>query len=103
MGEEIDLRKYVDILLRNWYWIVGLALIAGIAAFVYASFQPPSYRASSVVLVKEEPYNVQFDSRYTTAKESPSAYRAFPILATSDQILKGIDSFVCLFQLSNKA
>ena len=32
MEEEIDLRASIEILLRYWKWIVGLALAAAIAA-----------------------------------------------------------------------
>ncbi len=43
MEEEIDLREYIEILLKYWKWIVGAALLAAIAAFVATSMLPRVY------------------------------------------------------------
>ncbi len=87
MEEEIDLRKYVEVLLRHWIWIVGLSVLAAVAAFVYTTVQPKLYQAEAIVLVTEPRYQIQFDSRFQTDQSSP-AYSTFPLLATSDSILQ---------------
>ncbi|MGD8623304.1 MAG: Wzz/FepE/Etk N-terminal domain-containing protein [Anaerolineae bacterium] len=89
MGEEIDLRPYIVALLRGWYWILGLALVAAVAAFIVTSLRPPVYEASSVVLVTDPQYRMEFDSRFDTLERRP-AYRLFPTLATSDRILESV-------------
>jgi polysaccharide biosynthesis transport protein len=89
MEDEIDLRAYIEVLLRYWYWIAGLAVLAAAAAFVFTSFQPPQYEAKSVVIITEPRYQMQFDARFETQLAAP-AYKAFPTLATSDGILQGV-------------
>jgi uncharacterized protein involved in exopolysaccharide biosynthesis len=44
MEEEIDLRKYITVLIKHWYWIIGLAVVAGVLAFVISSVTPPIYK-----------------------------------------------------------
>jgi uncharacterized protein involved in exopolysaccharide biosynthesis len=89
MEEEIDLRRYIEVLLGHWIWIVGLAVVAAIAGFVLSSLQPPTYQASSVVMVTEPRFQLQFDSRFQTDEGSP-AYKAFPVLAVSDDVLQSV-------------
>lgn len=86
MEEEIDLRVYVEVLLRYWMWIVGLAVGAAVVGLIVSLLLPPAYEASAVVLVTEPRYQMEFDSRFATELTTP-AYRAFPTLATSDGIL----------------
>lgn len=89
MEEEIDLRRYIKVLFSHWVWIVGLAVVAAIAGYVFSSLQPPIYQASSVVMVTEPRFQLQFDTRFRTDEGSP-AYKAFPILAVSDDVLQGV-------------
>jgi uncharacterized protein involved in exopolysaccharide biosynthesis len=89
MEEEIDLRIYIEVILRYWKWIVGLAVLAAVVAFVFSSLQAPTYEAEAVVLVTEPRYQLQFDSRFRTDEVQP-AYKAFPTLATSDSVLQGV-------------
>ncbi|MGC9334388.1 MAG: GumC family protein [Anaerolineae bacterium] len=86
MEEEIDLRVYVEVLLRHWMWILGLAVGAAAVAVVISLLLPPVYEASAVVLVTEPRYQMEFDSRFSTEQAQP-AYKAFPTLATSDGVL----------------
>jgi len=93
MEEEIDLRAYIEILLRYWKWIVGLTVLAAVAAFVVSSLMAPTYEASAVVLVTEPRYQLQFDTRFRTDDAKP-AFEAFPTLATSDAVLQQVvDSY----------
>lgn len=89
MEEEIDLRAYIEVLLKYWYWIVGLAALAAAAAFVITSLQPATYEAKSVVIITEPRYQMQFDERFATQPGVP-AYKAFPTLATSDGVLQAV-------------
>lgn len=87
--DEVDLRAYIQVLLHRWIWIVGLAVVAAVTAFVVSSFLPASYEASAVVVVTEPRFQMAFDPRIGTEEQTP-AYKAFPILATSDGILQGV-------------
>jgi uncharacterized protein involved in exopolysaccharide biosynthesis len=89
MEEEIDLRPYISALLRGWYWIVGLAVVAAVAALIVTSFRPSIYEASSVVLVTDPQYRLEFDPRFDTLERRP-AYRLFPTLATADRVLQSV-------------
>ncbi|MEJ2207685.1 MAG: Wzz/FepE/Etk N-terminal domain-containing protein [Anaerolineae bacterium] len=89
MEDEIDLRIYIEPLLRRWYWIVGLALVAAVAGLLISLALPATYKASAVVLVTEPRYQMQFDPRFGTEQIQP-AYKAFPTLATSDSILQAV-------------
>jgi len=90
MEEEIDLRVYVEVLIRYWKWIVGLALVAAVTAFVVSSLLPPTYEASAVVIITQPRYQMQFDPRFETVGEWTPAYKAFPTLAISDETLQGV-------------
>ena len=90
MEEEIDLREYVEVIIRRWWWIVGCAVVAAVAAFGVTSIMPPTYEASSVVIVTEPRYQMEFDPRFQTSEGWQPAYKVFPELATSDGVLKQV-------------
>lgn len=50
MEEEIDLRIYIDVLLRWWWLIVLGAALAGGSAFLVSSLMTPSYQATAGVV-----------------------------------------------------
>lgn len=95
MEDEIDLRLYIEILLRHWKWIVGLTVLAAIAGLVISLLQPTIYEATAVVLATQPRYQMQFDPRFEATGQWTPAYKAFPTLATSDGILQAVvDSHV---------
>lgn len=87
MEEEIDLRPYVELLLRNWVWIVGGAMLAAVVAFGLTSLIPPTYEATALVAVTEPRQRVQFDPRFETVDDN-RPLQAYPELATSDELLQ---------------
>jgi uncharacterized protein involved in exopolysaccharide biosynthesis len=88
--EEIDLRKYVEVLLRHWPWVVGCAVLAAVVAFGVTALMEPTYEASAVVLITEPRYQMQFEPRFETVDQWQPAYEAFPELATSDGVLETV-------------
>ena len=90
MEEGIDLRGYINVLLHHWKWIAGLALVAAVAAFAISSLLPAMYKASSVVIVTQPRYQMQFDPRFETSQGWGPAYKVFPTLATSDGVLQTV-------------
>ena len=47
MEEEIDLREYIAVLIKYWYWIVGVTILMAVAAFIATSFMTPKYEAEA--------------------------------------------------------
>jgi len=90
MDEEIDLRSYVAVLFRYWPWILGLACVAAVAAFLISLALPSTYEASSFVVVTQGRYAMQFDSRLDTVELKNPQYRVFPTLAGTDEILQAV-------------
>jgi succinoglycan biosynthesis transport protein ExoP len=90
MGDEIDLRQYVGVLIRRWKWIVGLALAAAVAALVVSFLIPPTYEATALVAVTEPRYVMRFDERFETVNRIQTVYQAYPELATSDDLLQDL-------------
>jgi len=90
MEEEIDLRAYVRVLIQSWKWVVGLAIVAAAVAFAVSSLLNPTYEAPAVVIITEPRYQMQFDPRFKTVDQWTPAYKAFPTLATSDEVLQRV-------------
>jgi uncharacterized protein involved in exopolysaccharide biosynthesis len=71
--DEIDLRKYVDTIIRWWREIVLLALLAavagGLAVFALSLTANPVFEASSSVAIMRTFSDVSFDPRFRTMSE----------------------------------
>ncbi len=87
MEDEIDLRKYVDALVRQWKWVVGLAVVSGLTALIVSFLAPPTYEATALVVVTRPRYQLQFDPRIETLSQEQQPYKAFPELALSDDLV----------------
>ncbi len=86
MEEEIDLRQYIVVLIKYWYWIVGIAVIAALAAFIVTSFVPPKYEAKALVAITKPQLLLQFTPDIRTESLLPE-YQALPLIATNDELL----------------
>ncbi len=91
MEEEIDLRQYINVLIRRWYWIIGAVLAAAAVAFVVSSFLSPTYEAASLVVVTQPRYLFQFDQRVKNVPFDPAQLtRGYQAIATNDDLLLSI-------------
>lgn len=94
MEEEIDLREYIEILLKYWKWIVGAALLAAIVAFVATSMLPRVYEAQSDILVLKSKTEISFEPKYQTEVaelSSQSGYQKTLVnLATSSDVAASV-------------
>jgi succinoglycan biosynthesis transport protein ExoP len=91
MEEEIDLREYIEVLIRRWHWIAGLTLVAVLAAGLVSFFVlEPYYKAEALVLITGPRYQLQFDPRVETVADVQQAYKAYPSLAMSDDLLRQV-------------
>lgn len=77
MDDEIDLRKYIDILIKRWREIVLLtALVVAIATagvLVVRFTQAPVYQADASVAIVRTQTEVNFDDRFTISSGQPGA------------------------------
>jgi len=53
-ANTLDLRLYLDILVRNRWWVLFAALIAGVAAGVVAYTSPKVYESKATILVEND-------------------------------------------------
>lgn len=87
MEDEIDLRQYFDVLIRQWKWIVGLTVLAAAVALGVSFLIPPTYEATALVVVTRPRYQLQFDPRIETLTQPQQPYKAYPELAASDDLV----------------
>ena len=89
IDDEIDLRRYVQGMLRYWPLIVAVTLVAAAAATLISLRQKPSYEAIALVSVSAPRYNLQPDSG---SANGPLPVHAYPELAVSDDMLAQVVS-----------
>ena len=87
MEDEIDLREYIDVLIRHWKAIVALTVIAAIVAGVVSFLLPPTYEATALVAAVQPKYQMRFDPKFETLNNIQLPMKAYPALATSDDVL----------------
>jgi capsular polysaccharide biosynthesis protein len=87
VDEPFDFRPYIETVLRRWWLLIGGALLAGILAAGLSFLLPPTYEATTLVLVAEPQQVVQFDPHFEAVAETRPV-QAYPELATSDAILQ---------------
>jgi succinoglycan biosynthesis transport protein ExoP len=91
MEDEIDLRNYLDVLVRRWKWIVALTVIVAVTAAVVSFFVlDPTYEATALVLITRPRYQLRFDPRLETLSDIETASKAYPSLAMSDDLLRQV-------------
>lgn len=86
MDETIDLRPYVEALLRRWWVILG-AVVAGILVALLLQFVQTNYEATALVAVTEPTQQLQFDERIVSSVDLNALLPAYPELAISDEVL----------------
>ena len=97
MEEEIDLRPYVEALLRRWYWIVGTAIVTALVTFGILSIRPVTYEATALVAIVN-PQDAVLESltiesvvpRLGYVYDTNQLVRVYPELAVSDELLQAL-------------
>lgn len=90
MDQEIDLREYIAVLLKHRFWIAALTVVAAAAAAIISFVLPPTYEANALVAVTKPQYEMQFDSRIRSVSDDVQPYKAYPLLATSDEVVSSL-------------
>jgi len=73
MEEEIDLREYIDVVIRRWKWIVGLTMAAVVTAAVVSFLPSQVYEARAGVLILKSKSEITFEPKYRTLTEEELA------------------------------
>ena len=66
MEDEIDLGKYLAVLIRQWKWVVGLAALAAIVALGVSFLLPPTYEATASVAIVQTRSDLTFNPNFVT-------------------------------------
>lgn len=76
MEEEIDLREYIDVIVRRWKWILGITLVAVVTAAIVSFFLlAPVYEAKAGVVIVKSRSEIAFEPKYRTLTEEDIASR----------------------------
>jgi len=90
--DEIDLGEYVRTVIRHWRMVVGLAVVAALAALGVSFLQPRVYEARAMVAITKPQYVMNFDPRIGSSADLAPPAKALIGLATSDDVLAALAS-----------
>lgn len=86
LGDEIDLRGLVEVLIDGWRWIAAATIAGAVLAVGVSLLQPARYKASAFVVLTKPDLVFNFDPRITSQPDVPSS-QGLPDLVTSGGIL----------------
>lgn len=73
MGDEIDLRQYVDVIVRRWKLVLVAAVSAALVAAVVSFLMPPVYEAVAGVVIIKATTELLFEPQFKTLSEDDLA------------------------------
>jgi uncharacterized protein involved in exopolysaccharide biosynthesis len=96
--EEINLRYYITLLLKQWYWLAGAALLAAVAAFGLSSLRPAAYEATAAAAVVRSRTDISLDERIETlddyqlggGRQIEDRLAALRALAGSNEVMQSV-------------
>lgn len=97
MEKEVDLRSYFYGLINNWYWILGLTILATVLTFIVTSFLPHRYQSTALVtitvpreIILASLTSESVDPKFETVTDKNLLFKGYAELALSDQILEDV-------------
>ena len=95
MEDEIDLRFYVNMLMRHWRVIAAVTLLTGVVALTVSSVLPAKYQANALVLITRPLYQFQFSPAIQNLPDNANTQQALAgkaavDLANSDALLQQV-------------
>ena len=87
--DEIDLRPYINAIIKDWWKIGLLAISLAILVFVFTFLQAPSYQATATILLPRSQLQLSLADQFPTvvdAGDSRSRMDAYLTIAQSDAI-----------------
>lgn len=85
---EIDLKKIIKKLLAKWFWILGVTLAVGLAAFFFFFQEPDVFEAKAMIALIQPRYEAHFDSNITTANPAMPGEELITNVALSNEIVQ---------------
>lgn len=70
MESELNLRQYIDVLIKHRWLIVATTAIAAVAALVVGLVREPAYEVAAGILIARTRTQVTFDPRFQTLESS---------------------------------
>ncbi len=93
-GDEIDLRQVLQVILRQWPWIVLTTLVTTLVAAAISFFGlSPSYEATALVAITPPQYVMQLSPGFEAVAQEriqTEIYGTYPELARSDELLQEV-------------
>ncbi len=89
MTEPLSLGRFVEILRRHWILLVVATLVGGAAAYGVAQVIPPTYTATTTLLVKGLP-GTGVAANYEAAQFAVSRAKSYPSFIYSLPVLEGV-------------
>jgi uncharacterized protein involved in exopolysaccharide biosynthesis len=86
-SNELDLSKYVAVLLRWWWVIIGAAILGALVAFVFTTMQAVSFRAEADLAVIRTGTVVNLDNRARTLSDTDPNAQSVDQLARRRSLL----------------
>ena len=81
MEEEIDLREYMDVIVKRWKLVLGIPFLAVLVAALVSLLLPPVYEAKAGVLIVKSKSEITFEPKYRTLTEEDLARAGLDIKA----------------------
>lgn len=99
--DEIDIHELVYALFRYKWLILGITLVAGVAAFLFVKFgQPKVYAAQAQVIVTKPLYTTNLDPSIQIVPQSPES-TIFRDLALADDLVTRVYSTTLISKTLN--
>lgn len=67
---EIDIKEILKKLISKWYWIIGAALLIGLATFFFFYLKKDVYESKAIIALVQPRFQAKFDSDITTLERS---------------------------------
>jgi uncharacterized protein involved in exopolysaccharide biosynthesis len=87
---DLDLRKYVNVLIRHWKMIAAITLVAASVALVVSLLMPPTYQATAMCVATNPKYTMQFDVKFQSVVNLQVPSNAYAAIAKNAQLEKQI-------------
>ena len=93
MEDEMDLRVYINVLMRHWRLIAAVTLLTSVVALGVSFVSPAKYQATAMVLVTRPLYQFQFSTAIQNRSDNSNTLQSLTgkaalDLATSDALLQ---------------
>jgi len=66
--DEIDLRAYIQVLIKHWWFVVGAAGLAAVISAAIGSRVPPVYEATAGVVITQSRAELSLEPKYKTTE-----------------------------------